>query len=85
MNCSLKISVTITTFLVVIVFFMVVLKYPLNLQYNGYSEAFIFGQEGSHLWLASICTDQHGSIRPILDRVWSFHFLLTNPQNMALI
>ena len=57
MNCSLKISVTITTFLVVIVFFMVVLKYPLNLQYNGYSEAFIFGHEGSHLWLASICTD----------------------------
>ena len=36
---------------------MVVLKYPLNLQYNGYSEAFIFGHEGSHLWLASICTD----------------------------
>ena len=85
MDCSLKISVTITTFWVVIVFFYGGSKIPLNLQYNGYSEAFIFGHEGSHLWLASICTDQHGSIRPILTSVWSFYLLLTNPQNMALI
>ena len=36
---------------------MEVLKYPLNLQYNGYRQAFFLRHEGSHLWLASICTD----------------------------